>query len=64
MTCESGGHPDAYNAGSMGLMQINYSAHVNLVGPDASVLYDPATNVQIAFEIWSDSRWIPWSCKP
>jgi hypothetical protein len=27
-------------------------------------LLDPEVNVRVAYAIWSDQGWAPWSCKP
>ena len=63
MMCESSGHADAFNAGNYGLFQIN-AVHAARVGGDLQSLFDPAVNVRVAYEIWSDQSWIPWACKP
>ena len=64
MQCESGGDPNAHNTNgedSRGLMQIN-------VGPGAHTqwasynLFDPTTNLQLAYQLWQQSGWAPWSC--
>jgi hypothetical protein len=50
--CESGGNANAYNArsGATGLFQI-------LNGP-----FDPAANVAMAFRMWQQRGWQPWTC--
>lgn len=63
MWCESTGNPRAESGGNIGLFQIN-RIHSGMVGGDASRLYDPATNVRIAHEIWVGSGWRPWGCRP
>jgi hypothetical protein len=52
MMCESGGNANAYNArsGATGLFQI-------LNGP-----FDPAANVAMAFRMWQQRGWQPWTC--
>lgn len=64
MQCESGGNPNAHNTAgedSRGLMQIN-------VGPGAHTqwasynLFDPETNLRLAYELWKTSGWSPWTC--
>lgn len=52
MMCESGGDANAYNArsGATGLFQI-------LNGP-----FDPAANVAMAFRMWQQRGWQPWTC--
>ncbi len=61
---ESSGNPNAthYDANGsvdMGLMQIN-SVHDNMVS-SPSQLYDPATNISVAYQIYSQSGWYAWS---
>lgn len=63
MMCESGGNPLATNGTSWGLFQINWPYHQNLYS-DPNSLFDPATNVAVAYAIWADSGWLPWSCRP
>ena len=64
MQCESGGDPNAHNTAgedSRGLMQIN-------VGPGAHTqwasynLFDPETNLRLAYQLWQSQGWAPWSC--
>ena len=43
-----------------GLFQIN-TVHKNRVDGDLSRLQDANTNVKIAYDIWSESGWKPWS---
>jgi hypothetical protein len=64
MNCESGGNPYAHNTNgedSRGLLQINVGpgAHTDMASLD---LFDPATNLRAAFQIWQASGWSPWSC--
>lgn len=61
--CESRGDPWAYYQGNYGLMQIN-AAHVWRVGWNLENLYDPAVNLRVAWEIYQESGWTPWACKP
>lgn len=42
--------------GSFGLMQIGC-----LHGHDREELYDPATNIEVAYQLWKDSGFQPWS---
>jgi len=64
MACESSGDPNAYNAGNYGLMQIN-QVHAARVGGNLEALYDPETNLAVAYAIWLDhGGWGPWACKP
>ena len=70
--CESSGHADAYNDGSYGLMQIEYSAHVGQLvrvtgSSDPTLLYDPAVNIAVGWLVFEESgggSWAPWSCRP
>lgn len=63
MDCESRGQPNATGGANYGLFQIN-AVHAARVGGDLQALYDPATNIRVAYEIWSDQGWAPWACKP
>jgi hypothetical protein len=62
---ESGGNPSAYNGGtsdvpetSYGLMQINTLANPQYASDN---LYDPQTNLNDAYEIYSSQGFQPWS---
>lgn len=64
---ESGGDPNAHGdlslgQGSFGLWQIYSSAHPEY-GPDFTQLYDPQTNANAAFAIYSAAgdSFTPWS---
>lgn len=63
---ESTGNPDAtgYNTNGTidrGLMQVN-SIHSDMVGGDVAALYDPATNIKIAYALSrGGTDWTPWS---
>jgi Lysozyme like domain len=59
---ESGGNPNAYNTeGSYGLWQIDVVYHPQYQS-DPSVLFDPTTNAQAAFQISSGgTNWNPWT---
>lgn len=63
MDCESRGQPSATGGANYGLFQIN-AVHAGRVAGDLQALYDPATNIRVAYEIWSDQGWAPWACKP
>lgn len=69
-TGESNGRADAYNAGSYGLMQIMYSAHVDKLravtgSDDPALLYDPAVNVAVGWLVYlANGGWSAWSCRP
>lgn len=58
MACESGGDPGATNGPYRGLMQIWLD---NALGQN---LYDPATNLAVAYQMWSVDGWAQWECKP
>ena len=59
---ESKGNPQARNASTaMGLLQIVYRVHRVWVGPDATVLYDPATNLRFGLKMFKGRGWKPWS---
>ncbi len=61
MNCESGGNPNVTGAaGEWGLFQI-HPVHVARFG--GANPYDPGTNVAVAYQIWSEQGWGPWSCK-
>lgn len=58
---ESGGNADALSTTcDRGLMQIN-CVHADMVGGDLTKLYDPTTNIQIAYRIYSAHGWSAWS---
>lgn len=61
MFAESGCNPNSLSRTSdRGLMQIN-RVHASKVGGDLNKLYDPATNIAVAYQIYADSNWYPWS---
>lgn len=64
---ESRGNPNANNAGTntdgttdRGLMQVN-SIHADMVGGELEKLYDPKTNLDVAYSLYKASGWKPWS---
>jgi soluble lytic murein transglycosylase-like protein len=64
---ESRGNHLANNAGTnrdnstdYGLMQIN-SIHADMVGGDLEKLYDPRTNLDIAYRLYKAKGFQPWS---
>jgi soluble lytic murein transglycosylase-like protein len=58
---ESGGNPNALSqTNDRGLFQIN-AVHIKRVNGDLSALFDPETNVKVAYAIWSEQGWSPWS---
>lgn len=63
--CESGLQPGVASpdGANLGLFQINV-VHSARVGGDLQSLYDPAINTSVAYAIWLDQGWGPWSCKP
>ena len=68
--CESNHQPGAISpdGANVGLMQINL-IHYRRVGAESRAaavgpLLDAATNLRVAFAIWSDQGWAPWSCRP
>lgn len=68
MQAESGCNPQALNptdnhrvcTGSMGLMQIG-CLHAQTYGVSVEGLYDPATNIRIAYALYLEHGWQPWS---
>lgn len=52
--------PDGQN---LGVFQINV-IHRARVGGVVARLLEARTNVAVAFDIWRDQGWGPWSCKP
>lgn len=68
--CESGvdryGRLDgnwATNGNHFGLFQISY-IHAWRWADFYDAWMDPARNAQFAYDIWSESGWRPWSCRP
>jgi soluble lytic murein transglycosylase-like protein len=64
MKAESGARPNAtcHNTNGTtdrGLFQIN-SVHASRVRGNLDSLYDPETNVRVAYAIWSEQGWSPW----
>lgn len=58
---ESGGNTHALSpTEDYGLMQIN-QVHADMVDEDLTKLYDPATNIQVAYRIYSARGWSAWS---
>jgi soluble lytic murein transglycosylase-like protein len=63
MSAESGCNPNALSATQdRGLFQIN-QCHKAKVGGDLALLYDPKTNVEVAYGIWKAQGWQPWSTR-
>ena len=63
MLCESGGVRNAFSEGNYGLFQIN-GIHRARVSNEVDRLFDPATNVEVAYSIWREQGWKPWACQP
>ncbi len=61
MTLESGGNANALSRTcDRGLMQIN-CIHARRVNGNLALLFDPDTNIKVAYLIWSNQGWRPWS---
>ena len=70
--CESSLQPGAIGNGSIGVMQIQVYWHVDKVGrvvgrsvgeaEATQLLLDPVVNVAVAYSIWAEQGWRPWSC--
>lgn len=61
MRKESGCRANAVSpAKDYGLMQINFPSHSKRVGGNANLLFDPATNIRVAAQIYRESGWCPW----
>ena len=58
---ESGGDPSAISPDgrNVGLFEINL-----VHGYTVAQLLDPPTNIRVAYAIWREQGWSPWSCKP
>jgi membrane-bound lytic murein transglycosylase MltF len=62
MACESGGNPNALShTQDRGLFQIN-QCHRAKVGGNLNALFDPETNVRVAYQIYGGVSWRPWVC--
>lgn len=61
MRAESGCNPNALSpTHDRGLMQIN-SCHAAKVNYDLNSLYDPATNMRVAYSVYLSQGWRGWS---
>lgn len=64
MACESGGNPNAQNpsSGAAGLMQV-MPDWAPVFGVSYEALFDPATNLSIAYALYASEGWASqWSC--
>lgn len=61
--CESKFQQGAQNGTSWGVFQINYPYHMDLIHYPYEMLL-AEQNVAVAYQIWKDSGWEPWSCQP
>jgi len=60
--CESRWRADAVSeTNDYGLGQIHFPVHGWRVDWDASRLLDPATNIYIMWQLWSEQGWTPWA---
>lgn len=60
--CESGMNPAAVGAaGERGLFQI-HPVHAPALGARWAQMFDPATNIAVAHELYRTQGWRPWSC--
>ena len=64
MKAESGCNPSALSpTADRGLMQIN-QVHRAKVGGDLSALFNPTTNIRVAYQVYQGAGWRAWSvCK-
>lgn len=53
--------PNKNGSRDYGLFQLNDKAQGKRVGYDLEQFKDPETNVRIAYQIWSEQGWRPWS---
>lgn len=62
MQAESGCNPSGPPSPTCdrGLMQIN-CIHADLVNYDLDALYDPATNIRVAYSVYQSKGWLSWS---
>lgn len=61
-TGESNGDPNARNGAHASLFQISLDWHLaKFEGRDP---FDPVANIDVAYMIWLDQGWGPWSCAP
>jgi hypothetical protein len=61
---ESAGDFSVVSNGNYGGFQINEVHASKTPGGTAIELLIPAVNVDVAFQIYSDQGWAPWSCRP
>lgn len=63
--CESGLNPQASNGSHHGLFQISkrwHEARVNRMGYSFEQMYEAQPNIEVAYAIWSEQGWRPWTC--
>jgi hypothetical protein len=53
----------ATNGNHYGIFQISYVHAPNFPGFYENWM-DPVFNIEVAFAIWSEQGWYPWSCRP
>lgn len=64
---ESAGMPWVVGpAGQRGLMQLDpgHAWRFERRGWSWDDAFDPEANIAIGFEVYSESGWLPWSCRP
>jgi soluble lytic murein transglycosylase-like protein len=63
VNAESGGNTNVLSpTRDRGLFQIN-AIHIGRVNGNLEALFDPETNVKVAYAIWSEQGWGPWTTK-
>ena len=67
--CESRYDERARRPGSqyVGAFQIGVNTHaerISRLGYTEEDMYDAGKNAVVAFDLWKDSGWGPWECKP
>jgi hypothetical protein len=62
--CESRYDPAATNGAHIGVFQLSSRWHGWRLGAGESFV-DAATNIDVAFQLWSEQGWTPWpNCRP
>lgn len=65
MLCESKANPHAIGSSQeVGLLQIHpiHKQRVEAMGYTWDQMYQPVPNVLVAYAIWNEQGWAPWSC--